>query len=48
MTALPEVTYVGLQAVEAHSQMNQEERERRGETAAQIIREGALAWAKAC
>ena len=42
---LPDVAYRGLEAIEARAQENSEERRRRAEVAAHIIREGARTWA---
>jgi glutamyl-tRNA reductase len=44
--ALGEVDYTSLEEIEARASTNVAEREQRGETAARIIREGAIAWAR--
>ncbi|MCS6770824.1 MAG: hypothetical protein NZ740_02220 [Kiritimatiellae bacterium] len=44
VAALPAVTYIGLQEIEAMAQVNTEDRRRRAEVAARIIRDGARAW----
>lgn len=40
------VTYIRLEEIEAKAQVNSEERRQRGEIAARIIQEGALAWSR--
>lgn len=40
----PDVTYLGLEAIESEAQLNTQERRDRAEVAAQIIRDGAQAW----
>ena len=42
---LPDISYIPLGEVEAMAQINLEERRRQGETAAQIVRDGAREWA---
>lgn len=44
VATLPNVTYIGLAEIEAKAQINTEDRRRRAEIAARIIREGAQAW----
>lgn len=44
--SLPEVNYRGLEKIEALAQVNSDERRKRAELAARIIREGAQAWAR--
>ncbi len=46
VTALPGLNYVTLEQVEERAQLNSEERRARGLRAADIIREGAQAWAR--
>lgn len=45
VAALPGVTYIPLAAIEAKAQINTEDRRRRADAAAALIREGARAWA---
>jgi glutamyl-tRNA reductase len=43
----PHVRYMGLEAMEAQAQVNTEMRREKADIAARIIRDGALAWARA-
>jgi glutamyl-tRNA reductase len=45
VTELPDVTYVSLIEIERKAHINTEDRLRRAEIAARIVRDGALAWA---
>lgn len=44
VTGLPGVHYIGLEAIESRAEGNVEERRQRAETAARIIRDGAIQW----
>lgn len=43
---LPDLTYITLEQVEERAQLNSEDRRERGQRAAEIVREGAQAWAR--
>jgi glutamyl-tRNA reductase len=44
VASLPGVTYIGLADIEAQAQVNTDDRRRRAEIAARLIRDGAQAW----
>jgi glutamyl-tRNA reductase len=44
VASLPGVTYIGLADIEAQAQINTDDRRRRAEIAARLIRDGAQAW----